>query len=82
MADQLDAIKEDIRDIKDWQGRHDESHTADTRLLAALIDKLDTHETNHHGPPHPLVLARNGGLIAFIASAVIIAAEVIRYVAL
>ena len=82
MTDQLDQIEEDIRDLKDWAARHEDEHTADKRLLASFVSTLDTHEGNHHGPPGPLVLARNGGLIAFIASAVIIVAEVIRYVAL
>ncbi len=82
MTDQLDQIEEDIRDLKDWAARHEDEHTADKRLLASFVDSLAVHEGNHHGPPHPLVLARNGGIVAVISGAIIIVAEVIRYVAL
>ena len=82
MSDQLDQIEEDVRDLKDWAARHEDEHTADKRLLASIVDTLAVHEGNHHGPPDPLVLARNGGLVAVISGAIIIVAEVIRYVAL
>ena len=82
MSDQLEEIQEDVRDIKRWIERHETAHSDDTRLLASIVDTLSTHQSNHHGPPHPLVLARNGGIVAVISGAIIIVAEVIRYIAL
>lgn len=82
MPDQLDQIEEDVRDLKDWAARHEDEHTADKRLLASIVETLTQHEGNHHGPPSRLVLARNGGVVAVISGAIIVAAEIFRYFAL
>lgn len=78
----LNAVQEDVRDLKDWAARHEDEHTADKRLLASIVESLTTHEGNHHGPPSRLALARSGGIVAVITSIIIVVAEAIRYVAL
>jgi hypothetical protein len=82
IEDVLSLIEDDLAEIKRWIVQHKDEHTADTRLLASIVDSLTVHENNHHGSPSRLALARSGGIVAAITSVLIIVAEVIRYITL
>ncbi|KKN55500.1 hypothetical protein LCGC14_0581750 [marine sediment metagenome] len=72
---ELDDIQNDIQELKDWAARHDDSHTADTKLLASILDSLSTHEHNHHGLR--TTLTRGGGIAAGVSAILIVLAEVL-----
>ena len=71
----IESLQEDIHDLKEWATRHDESHTADTRLLASIVDSLSEHQHNHHGLK--TALTRGGSIAAGISAALIVIAEVL-----
>lgn len=75
MADRLDQIEEDIRDLKAWAERHDESHTADTRLLASMLDSVKSHEGNHHGTVSTM---KQGGAVGIGVTLLYMAVELIQ----
>ena len=75
MADRLDQIEEDIGELKAWTGRHDDSHTADTKLLASIVEKLAGHEGNHHGT---LSNVKQGGAVGIGVTLLYVAVELVR----
>ena len=75
MANRLDQIEEDIRDLKAWAERHDESHTADTRLLASILDSVKSHEGNHHGTTSTI---KQGSAVGLGVTLLYLAVELVR----
>ncbi len=58
MPDLLLIIQDDVEELKERLNRHEEAHTADTRLLASIVDTLSEHQNNHHS--RSSVLKQNG----------------------
>ena len=49
MPDKLEAIAEDVKELKAWSARHEERHGDDADMLALVLKDLDQHTNNHHG---------------------------------
>ncbi len=75
-SDLLD-LKDDIAEVRAWQERHEESHTADTKLLSTILDQVHGHQSNHHG--RTSVLKQAGGVTA-IAALAVAAAEILKLI--
>lgn len=75
MADPLDQVKEDIRDLKEWASQHDREHTADTELLASIVGSLKSHEGNHHGTTSTI---KQGGAVGIGVTLLYVAVELIQ----
>jgi len=87
----LDEIREDLKairdhtdDLKSWEERHEERHTADQEVLASIVgalskadQKLIVHESNGDHTPSSAIV-RSGSFVAVLAGAIVIAAEIIR----
>jgi hypothetical protein len=75
VADLLESLARDVLDLKRWAAQHDEEHTADTRLLASIMDAVREHTHNAHGIRSRATQVGYTGLIVAIASAII---EILR----
>ena len=80
MADQheTDAFKvmrEDGSRLMEWTVDHRKEHTADTELLSSILDKIDVHQSNHHG--HATAI-RQAGSVTVLAGLVVAAGELLR----
>jgi hypothetical protein len=73
--EQLDQIEEDVSELKEWTRDHRKEHTADTNLLSSIIDKIDSHQNNHHGR---LSMVKQSGAIGAALAAVGGVAELLR----
>ena len=76
MTDPLDEIREDVAELRAWTSRHEESHTADTTLLASIISKIESHATNHHG--RASTIKQNTGMMAGVLTVLYVAVELLR----
>ena len=77
IKEDLEAIRDHTDDLKDWEGRHEERHTSEQELLASIVRALSDHEGNGaHTSSSTMV--RSGGLVAVLAGAIVITAEIIR----
>jgi hypothetical protein len=75
MANQVDRLEDDVAELKAWTTRHDEEHTADTRLLASIMDAVREHSHNAHGiRSRATQVGSTGLLVAFLG----VVLEVIR----
>lgn len=75
MSDSVEDIAEDVKDLKEWAARHDEAHTADTKLLASTIDILHEHQTNHHS--RSSVIKQNS-IVGVVLTAFYAVVEILR----
>ena len=69
-------LQEDVAEIRGWMASHRSEHTADTRLLASIIDQLDIHQENHHGRSS---MFRQASWITACTAVLLATAEVVRY---
>jgi hypothetical protein len=74
-TDAFKVMQEDVAVLRRWVEDHRKEHTADTELLASIIDQIHQHSENHHG--RTSVLKQAGGVTA-IAALAVAAAEILR----
>ncbi|KKN83864.1 hypothetical protein LCGC14_0295170 [marine sediment metagenome] len=72
---QLEDIAADVRELKEWTVRHEKLHTSDQDLLAAIINTLAEHQTNHHGR---LTFIKQSGVITALLATIGGIAELLR----
>lgn len=75
MGDLLLDIRDDVKSLQEWADRHEEAHTADTRLLASIVDSLSDHQNNHHS--RVSVLKQNS-IVGVVLTAFYAVAEILR----
>ena len=75
IKEDLEAIRDHTDDLKDWEVRHEERHTADQELLSSIVHALSDHEGNGS---HSSITIRSGSFVAVLAGAIVIVAEVLR----
>lgn len=73
--DRFQALEEDIAELKAWAHSHDEAHTADTRLLASIMDSVSNHTTNHHGKASTI---KQNSVVAAALTLLYAVAEILR----
>jgi len=71
----LDRLTDDVKELKIWTQLHSEEHTADTKLLASIVEKLAGHEGNHHGT---LSNVKQGGAVGIGVTLLYVAVELIQ----
>ena len=69
------SIEEDIKEIKGWQARHESAHTADTKLLATIVDTLSEHQNNHHSRTS---VVKQNSIVGVVLTAIYAIAEILR----
>lgn len=71
-------IDKRLQALEGWTRRHEDEHTADTRLLSSILDSMAVHQGNHHSTTSTL---KNGGAVGVALSFLYLAVELIRYFA-
>jgi len=75
MGDLVKDIAEDIKELQKWTARHEEAHTADTKLLASTIDILHEHQNNHHSRAS---VVKQNSIIGVVLTAFYVVVEILR----
>lgn len=68
-------MEDDIREIRAWIARHEDEHSADTRLLASILDAVHSHQSNHHGRGSTL---KQAGWVGGLTAILVAGAEAVR----
>ena len=71
----LETIERDIRELKERFTVHEKRHNADTTMLAVVLDKLDTHEHNHHSRASAV---KSYSIVGGILAVLVAIAEAVR----
>ena len=74
-ADPIKTLQQDVRDLKEWTGRHEDEHNADKRLMSLMLARLSEHQSNHHGTKSNL---KQGGLVAALTALIVALAELLN----
>lgn len=75
MGDLLEDLAEDVHALQKWSARHEDSHIADTRLLASIVDTLSEHQNNHHSRSS---VVKQNSIIGVVLTAFYAVAEILR----
>lgn len=68
-------VADDVRDLKDRFAQHTDEHTADTKLLASIVESLSEHSRNAHGLSSK---AKQGGAVGIGVTLLYLMAELVR----
>ena len=81
-TDKLNIIADEVADLKRsadrmerWADSHDERHGDEADMLGRVLDQMEGHEGNHHGPASTI---KQGGAIGTSLAVLGVLAEILR----